>query len=486
MSRPNFRWEQVLYVVMIASLVVAVAAFMNLGRFNRYMADDYCLSTDLQKSGFIHAQITNYLQFGGRFTYAALISAVESFGPKTASLGPPLCLVLWVLASVWALFEIAAINRCQSPFFISCLGTSLVIFAMLAAADNLAQSVYWESGYLLYTVPLVLCTVYVAVVAFAVRKSIRGLAAMTLIILGVALTLIAGGFNEPFTLAQTTGHGLALLVCYFSPPASARRRALPFLFAGMFGSLIATVIMVAAPGNGVRESSFPVSRDVLTVVTFTFRGTCGFILRKLVQVPFVTVLLCAIPAYVATRYYKSIRDHNRKVARAFWRYLILLPLTGFLLVFLCYLPGVYGTGGLVARARLIPEFIFVCTAISSAYLLGNLLADRLVNAKRNLVTFRAVTLSVIAAITVLGSFRTTRHVWQLAIKAKVNAALWDRTDREVRTRKGEGVLDQTIPLIDIETGLGGPQSELHLERDPSNWKNKCVAGYYGINSIRTP
>src|SRR6266576_770631 len=56
MSRPNLRWEHVLYAVMIATLLIAVAAFMNLGRFNRYMADDYCLSADLQKSGFVQAQ----------------------------------------------------------------------------------------------------------------------------------------------------------------------------------------------------------------------------------------------------------------------------------------------------------------------------------------------------------------------------------------------------------------------------------------------
>jgi hypothetical protein len=471
---------------MIASLFVAVAAFVNLGRFNRYMADDYCLSADLQKSGFIHAQITNYLQFGGRFTYAALISAVEVFGPGTASLGPPLCLALWVLASVWALFEIAVINRFQYPFLISCLGASLIIFAMLAAADNLAQSIYWESGYLLYAAPLVMFSGYVAVAALAVRMRVRGLAAMALVILAACLALIGGGFNEPYTLAQTTGHALALLVCYFSPPGSARRRALPFLFAGLAGSLIATVIMVAAPGNAVRESSFPVSRDVLTVVALTFRGTCGFILREFVHAPFVTALLCAIPAYVATRQYKSIWGDNRTVTGAHWRYLILLPLTGFLLVFICYLPGIYGTGGLVARARLIPEFIFVCTAISAAFFVGTLLAAHLINGTGNLVPFRVVTLGIMTAITVVGSSRATWHVWQLATTAKANAALWDRTDGEIRSRKGEGILDQTIPFIDIETGLGGPKSELHLERDVSNWKNKCVAGYYGINSIRTP
>src|ERR1044072_7058803 len=216
MSRRNFGWEHVFYAVMIASLLIAVGAFINLGRFNRYMADDYCLAMDLQKGGFIHAQVTNYFFFGGRFTYAALISAGELFGPRTARAGRPPCLVVWVLAGFWALREIAAINRCERTFPTAGLGAMLIVFAMLAAADNLAQSVYWESGYLLYTSSLVLCGIYVGVVASAVRKALTGMTAATFMIAAGLLTLIAGGTNEPYMLTQLTVHALAFFVCYFA------------------------------------------------------------------------------------------------------------------------------------------------------------------------------------------------------------------------------------------------------------------------------
>ena len=96
MSRRAFSWERLLFVINSAAFISAIAIFINLGWYNRYMADDYCHAAALNRSGFVHAQVSNYLSWGGRFIYAALMSAAESFGPKTASIGPPLCLTLWL------------------------------------------------------------------------------------------------------------------------------------------------------------------------------------------------------------------------------------------------------------------------------------------------------------------------------------------------------------------------------------------------------
>lgn len=40
------------------------------------------------------------------------------------------------------------------------------------------------------------------------------------------------------------------------------------------------------------------------------------------------------------------------------------------------------------------------------------------------------------------------------------------------------------PIDDVETRLGAAKTELQIEHDAQNWKNKCAARYYGINSIR--
>src|SRR2546421_4037628 len=251
MSRRAFSWERLLFVIISATFIAAVSIFINLGSYNRYMADDYCHAAALNRSGFVHAQVSNYLSWGGRFTYAALMSAAESFGPKMASIGPPLCLTLWLLVGGWTLYQIARLNRIREPFLIACLGASVIVYAMLNVADNIVQSAYWEAGYLLYTAPLVVLTIYIGIVSYAVRRNVQGLPRTAIMIIAALTTLFAGGLNEPTTFSQVVGHVLALSVCYFSPHGSARKRDLPFIFVGLIGPAIAFVIMVSATANGV-------------------------------------------------------------------------------------------------------------------------------------------------------------------------------------------------------------------------------------------
>lgn len=484
MSRLEFSWERLVLVAASMMFIAAVSLFVALGRYNRYMADDYCYAAALHQRGFVNAQVNNYFNWSGRFTYPALMSAAESIGPQTPSIGPPLCLALWLLASFWALYQIVEINRCPQPFVVATLGAGLIVYAMLNLADNLAQSVYWEAGYLLYAVPLVLLTIYIGMICYATRRRLRGFSSTAIMIVAGVLTLFAGGINEPFTFSQLVTHIMALAICYFAPPASARKRALPFVVAGLIGATVALVLMVTAPGNKVRQSMFPVSRDWVTVAELTLRGTCGFILRKIIQAPLTTTLICLIPALLGLRHYESqTKTPTDRIGR--WPGVVALSLTGFALVFLCYLPGVYGAGGLVARARFTPQFVFVCTAIAASFQVGSLVAPYLhVNRMSGPIALAA--LSLIAAISIVSCSRTIWRTARLLPKASANALRWDETDRHIRSLRGRGFLDQTIPAIDdLETNLGGPQNELQVERDPANWKNQCVSRYYGINSIQS-
>src|SRR5205814_6736700 len=125
--------------------------------------------------------------------------------------------------------------------------SSVIVYAMLNVADSIVQSTYWEAGYLLYTAPLVVLTIYIGIVSYAVRRNVQGLSRTAMMIVAALTTLFAGGLNEPFTFSQVVGHVMALSVCYFSLAGSARKRALPFILAGLIGTAIAFAIMVSAP-----------------------------------------------------------------------------------------------------------------------------------------------------------------------------------------------------------------------------------------------
>jgi hypothetical protein len=58
-------------------------------------------------------------------------------------------------------------------------------------------------------------------------------------------------------------------------------------------------------------------------------------------------------------------------------------------------------------------------------------------------------------------------------------------DRELRAARERGAMDVTVATVDdVEERLGAARTELQIEHDPQNWKNKCVARYYGINSVK--
>lgn len=91
-----------------------------------------------------------------------------------------------------------------------------------------------------------------------------------------------------------------------------------------------------------------------------------------------------------------------------------------------------------------------------------------------------------AALMVLSPASAAWRVLTLVEGARESAAVFDRMDREIRAAKERGVLEQTVTAVaDVETRFGADKTELHIERDPGSWKNKCVARFYGVSSVKT-
>ena len=60
--------------------------------------------------------------------------------------------------------------------------------------------------------------------------------------------------------------------------------------------------------------------------------------------------------------------------------------------------------------------------------------------------------------------------------ARASALAWAQADREIRAAKDQGITDMTIPVVgDVESRLGAKHTELQIERDPKDWKNRCMA-----------
>ncbi len=178
-----------------AVLVLTVALYAYLGRYTRYAADDFTLSNNLHARGFWAEQVWEYLHWTGRFAYIALMDVALLLGEAFTLLLPGLIVVTWVVAIAAAVkMVIPTVSR------VACLGLAAgIVFTTLHLTPSPFLSLYWSAGSLEYTVPLLLGTVLVALLA-----SRREAGRLRIIAAGV-IAFVAGGFNEAYAFCQLAG-----------------------------------------------------------------------------------------------------------------------------------------------------------------------------------------------------------------------------------------------------------------------------------------
>jgi hypothetical protein len=519
--------DELVAALFLAALTAALVALAYVGLYARYMADDYCTADSLHKLGFLAFQRRWYTEWTGRFSFSLLLAAAEWVGPAVVPFLAASAIACWVAGAVWSVYRVAILLALPRPLLTSFLLGKLVVFATLNGAHNIAQSLYWQSGMLTYTPPLILFTFFVGVACRAVWRRLKGRAGRAETLACGALALVAGGFSESHALLQVGVLALALFALYWYAPAALRRAALPPVVAGLACALAAGCVVVLAPGNAVRMSYFPPHPNLLKLTAISLFYTVGFIAYTAYLSPLTTLMSAALPALLSFQLHREdaerncglsghAESHPRRVhaqrdlglsrgglglsrggwmelSRRVWVRTLLLPLlVGFVLIFLCTVPGVYGTSTyLPGRARLIPQFVFVCVAVWSGWLAGLLLSERVgapserADARARLSPLALAAASAASVILLLPPVAAARRTLSLAAGAREAAAIWDETDRNLRAARERGELDVTVaPVDDVETRLGAAKTELQIEHDAQNWKNKCAARYYGINSIR--
>lgn len=483
----HFPQPGLIYVLLFIILLLPLLALAYIGLFTRYMADDYCTAWAVNKLGFIKSQAFWYQGWTGRFSFSFLVGVAELWGPTLLPLLPLTALACWLTATTWAVYQLASVVAWPRPLFTSLVAAELVIFATLTTTHHVVQSLYWQSGMLTYVPPLILLTIYVGLVSRALRLQKPPRAVSTQVTAAAVLTFIAGGFSEAYVLMQTGGLLLGAFVCYRYAPATLRRVVLPIIVAGLAGSVVAACILVAAPGNAIRQSYFPTPSNPIRLTLLSLYYASGFIAYTIYLSPLTTLLSVALPALFGYRLRKVdpsqvVKPNRGKVTRR----LLLLLAAGFVLVLLCTVPGVYGTSGfLPERARILPQFVVICVAILFGYFSGVEFSEWYSARKRISPWPIIIGSTVVAVLLVLSPLAAAARTISFVSRARKGASIWEQMDSEVWAAKRRGETDLVVPAVDdVESSLGAHRTELQLERDARNPKNQCAARYYGVNSIR--
>ncbi|MGH2605608.1 MAG: hypothetical protein ACRDG5_03365, partial [Anaerolineales bacterium] len=142
----------------IGTLPLAGAASM--GFFARYIADDFCTAGTLRRLGFWESQSNWYLNWSGRYSFTFVATSLNLIGPGVTPWLPLAALVLWLGAGAYLVRAWIPMGEGSTARGISVALSALLLFFTVGGTPNLYQSLYWQTGMLTYSLPLVLGTFY--------------------------------------------------------------------------------------------------------------------------------------------------------------------------------------------------------------------------------------------------------------------------------------------------------------------------------------
>ncbi|HYV09487.1 MAG TPA: DUF6056 family protein [Pyrinomonadaceae bacterium] len=459
-SRRIFLW--LLLALFCAPLLIHVY----LGSYSRFIADDFCSSAVARSQGIFRGAIYWYSNWNGRFSANFLDSLFGYLGPAATPFATGLVITAW-------LFVLAiAVGQIKRGLLENWIIAAMVLFGLLYVIPQVGQSLYWGQGMRSVVPPLILGTVYVALIAKKSKSTDR--AGLLLLITAGLLTFIAVGFAETYFAVQTAAIVFALAIpAVFKIYAPANRRTyFLLLIAGLAGSLAGGLLMFVAPGNKFRQSPFPPPPAVPELLRISMRGLLEFF-ELVVLAPgkwYIWVGLILSGFIFGLQVFQPREGSGR---RDIWT-LVWLPVVGFVLLLACWVPMAWGTSlTLGYRTFIIPAYVLVCLVTCWAYLAGQLCRS----------AFASFTPVVATAVIILLAFgilaaNVSREMWQQRSLFAGYARRWDEREQIIERAKTQGLTYAVVP------GQSNWAALDEVEVDPKNtWLTKCMHDYYGINVI---
>lgn len=481
-SSQTSRREQILYLTaaaLAALLAVGLAAHAYVGFYTRYMADDYCTAGTVRTAGLLTTQTHFYTAWSGRFSFTLTVSLFELLGAGVVPFLPLAALVCWLAATVWAVYELLSKSLGRRPLLFSFLVAELIVYATVA--DNTGgvfEALYWQTGMLTYTAPLIILTALAALYAREFRRVDTRAPGAASIIAVFAVAFYAGGFSETSALMQIGALACAVASTLFLLDSTRRRRLLPSLIAGLSGSIVSLALVALAPGNSVREASLPARSDLFTAIARTLSNELSHAVSEhnygiLFSPRWAALLLATLLSF-----YLSLRAGVPEGSTKRWRRLLWLSASGLFVYFCCFFPASYAMS--VApppRALIVAQLVLVCMLVSLGWIAGGWAGAHFARKRLTLTPTLNFALAALALLLSLTLLIPMRQTFSQVSRARALARLWDLHDAGIRARIAGGERNLNVP---VAYNIGGTDV---MTGDPKWYVNHCFAVYYGADSV---
>jgi hypothetical protein len=135
-----------------------VALLAYLGTYNRYWADDWCYNADLKNLGFLETlsgYSYNVTYTPSRYSVTIFAGLIQVFETLGVQLMTPLTIIFWVAGLAFLFYNLAKMAGYLLSKWPVILVAAMIVYFSIYLSPHIYQSLYWRTGMLTYTTPLV-------------------------------------------------------------------------------------------------------------------------------------------------------------------------------------------------------------------------------------------------------------------------------------------------------------------------------------------
>jgi hypothetical protein len=468
--------------LLVAAIIAVAVLSLALTVFATPLADDFCrggLPTNW--SAALDKVSSTYFSWTGRWGAMTVYSLTFPHIPLTTAAYPAL---LALSGPIWfTIFYIGlhilygnTISSARKALF-----AAVLCAVYWVGMPHPGDTWYWLTGSVEYQVPMLLfaLTMLVLTSSWIVTGGHGRRAAAT--VLGACLGFLVTGFNELCGLWLLGTLSVAAFLAFV------RRRSHLAAIHILAGAAVAAglVINLAAPGNAIRRASdFPDANDLVFAIKSLIVPGLHSPIEWLCDARLFALSLMLLTSRAFVSKQPEWTGWKLPLPGLLSSMSVFVPLVGFSAVLAGQLAVSYAQGYRAPpRVQNVLYFMFVISWTASLIPLGRLVETEDERQGKFAHGVRTIA-AIVFPIALLAAPNTLNAVYGLPkIASRWHPANVSR-DAEIRRRMLKG--DQNIVVAAFEfmpqLYLGGAGD---ITDDPSDWRNRCLAQYYGVQTIVT-
>lgn len=463
------RFKRIVLVVGLIVLFGGLCLFIFLSYYNRYWADDWCYNADYRLKGFMETlrgyfYDTTYTPSRYSVTiFAGLLNIFEILGVQWMT---PLTILFWVVGLVFLFRNIARLAGFQIDSALIAFISALIVYFSIYLTPHLYQSLYWRTGLLTYTTPLVLTTWLFVLIT---RQGLVTQPSNWETVLAGLLALLTGGCSEAGTTVLISALGIYIGVALIYRKQAWSQKTLIIALVSLACSIIALGLLIFAPSTLIRKARYGAPTSLADLPRLMFNYTYAFFVLSVKDYHHILIALIAgLIGFV----YPVAGARSYKFSQYIWLDVAVVAVA-VLLVAAALTPSIYIEKGLPApRTMIIPRFIAVIGFVVGGWVAGSAFRDIW---KAQWLQTSAVFLLAISFV--FPAYTIVKLSDVVGIYAQRTQA-WDVRETIIQQALHAGSARVTVTAID-GLPVGGIR-DFDTKEKVGYWITQCAADYYGI------